>query len=108
MSDRLARSVLLAPNAVARAAAAATRDRTQRWMLVQPRAVRASYVRNVLDRDHPDLRREMWMLRQSDDVREGYVRSVLQPQMRPEPVGPPALGAVHPAPSGRGGTDGVP
>jgi hypothetical protein len=94
MSDRLARSVLLAPNAVARAAAAATRDREQRWMLRQPRAVRASYVEDVLDRDHRALRTEMWMLRQPDAVRESYVRHVLRPRLRPEPVGPPSLPAA--------------
>ena len=85
MADRLARSVLLAPNAVTRAAAAATRDREQRWMLLQPREVRASYVRDVLNRDHPDLRQEMWMLRQPDAVRESYVRWVIEPRLRQSP-----------------------
>jgi hypothetical protein len=104
MSDRLARSVLLAPNAVARAAAAATRDREQRWMLQQPRAVRASYVREVLDRDHVELRTEMWMLRQADAVRQSYVSNVLHPRLRPAPVGRPKLPGAERAetdPSGR-------
>lgn len=84
MPDLLARSVLLAPDAVARAAAAATRDREQRWMLNQPRRVRASFARAVLDHDHQALRAEMWMLRQDDDVRESYVRTVLEPRLRRE------------------------
>ena len=92
MSDRLARSVLLAPNAVARAAAAATRNREQRWMLLQPREVRASYVQHVLNRDHQDLRQEIWMLRQPDVVRESYVRWVVEPRLREAPARPVSPG----------------
>jgi len=97
------RAVLLAPNAVARAAALAARDAEQRWMLCQPRAVRRSYVEEVLDghgdqerwmllqddaacasyadrvlaRREPAPRRELWMLRQPRPVRASYARDVL-------------------------------
>ena len=71
----LERSILLAPDRVARAAARMATDRRQRWMLHQPRAVRASYVRDVLGQG-PQAE-EVWMLRQGDGVRESYVREVL-------------------------------
>ena len=47
----------------------------ERWMLLQPRAVRASYVRDALGRG--PKAEEVWMLRQSDTVRESYVADVL-------------------------------
>lgn len=73
----LERAVLLAPDRVARAAAARAARPEERWMLLQPRAVRESYVRQVLAaRDHRRAR-EIWMLRQPDPVRESYVRDVL-------------------------------
>jgi len=75
----IARRVLLGPDFVARAAAARTSNREESWMLSQPRAVRHSYVRDVLDRgDHP-LHAQIWMLRQAKAVRESYVRLVLEP-----------------------------
>jgi hypothetical protein len=72
------RSVLLAPDAVARAVARVARAPEQRWMLCQPRAVRRSYVIQVLDR--PDQRNaaEIWLLRQPNAVRASYVRAVLE------------------------------
>jgi hypothetical protein len=84
MSDRpqptgLARRVLLAPNVVARAAARAAARREQAWMLSQPREVRESYVREVVDRGEDPLHAEIWMLRQPRSVRESYVREVLEP-----------------------------
>ena len=71
----LERSILLAPDRVARAAARVAGDRRARWMLCQPRAVRASYVRDVMDRG--GNAEEVWMLRQADAVRESYVTEVL-------------------------------
>src|SRR4051794_39182242 len=44
------RTVLLSPDFVARAAESATDDPQAKWLLGQPRAVRASYVHAVLDR----------------------------------------------------------
>jgi hypothetical protein len=72
------RSVLLAPDPIARAAAYVARAPEQRWMLCQPRAVRRSYVVQVLDR--PDQRNaaEIWLLRQPAAVRASYVREVLE------------------------------
>jgi hypothetical protein len=47
---RLTRSVLLAPSLVSRTAARATDAREEAWMLNQPREVRQSFVREVVDR----------------------------------------------------------
>jgi hypothetical protein len=71
------RQVLLAPDAVARAAARMAREPEQRWMLRQPRAVRRSFCEEVLGRPDAELRQQVWMLRQPDAVRESYVREVL-------------------------------
>ena len=47
-------------------------------MLRRSKAVRASYVREVLDPGGDiDLVTQIWMLRQPDEVRESYVREVL-------------------------------
>ena len=70
--------MLLGPQMVARAAARAARAPEERWMLCQPRAVRESYVREVLDRGDDPLLQEKWMLLQADAVRESYVREVLE------------------------------
>jgi hypothetical protein len=78
------RSLLLAPDAIARAAAWMAREPEQRWMLCQPRAVRRSYVAEVIDRDHADSAEESWMLRQDEIVRESYIAQVLAGR-RPPP-----------------------
>jgi hypothetical protein len=72
----LERTILLAPDAIARRAAALTDDREQAWMLRQSRAVRASYAREALGRG--DVAEQRWMLRQPDHVRESYVIEVLE------------------------------
>lgn len=74
---RIDRTVLLAPAAVARAAALATSAPEERWLLKQPRRVRASYVKKVLDAETEPNAEEIWMLRQSKAVRESYIREVL-------------------------------
>jgi hypothetical protein len=79
--DRLQRAVLLAPDAVARRAAAFAPGREERWLLGRPRTVRRSYVDEVLDRGDDDVRREIWMLGQDDDVRASFVREVLAPRL---------------------------
>jgi hypothetical protein len=71
------RAILLAPAAVAKAAALAASSAEERWMLAQPREVRRSYVENVLDRPNDPKAQERWMLLQSDAVRRSYVEQVL-------------------------------
>ena len=71
------RRVLLAPDAVARAAIPLAPDAEARWMLRQPRAVRESFVRRVLEKRDPPPREQIWMLLQKDEIRESYAREVL-------------------------------
>jgi hypothetical protein len=74
--------VLLGPDVLTRAAAARVDTPEEAWMLRQSKAVRASYVRDVVDRPGNEERlAEIWMLRQDDAVRESYVREVLEPEM---------------------------
>jgi hypothetical protein len=72
----LERTILLAPDAIARRAAALTNDAEQAWMLRQPRAVRASYAREALGQG--EVAEQAWMLRQPDAVRHSYVTEVLE------------------------------
>jgi hypothetical protein len=81
----LARRVLLGPDFVARAAASRTARREDAWMLCQPRKVRESYVREVVDRGDESVHAEIWMLRQSRQVRESYIRDVLRPRSPTKP-----------------------
>jgi hypothetical protein len=71
------RTLLLAPDRVARAAARRASRSDERWLLLQPRTVRGSYARHVLAAQDRDRSAEIWMLRQPDAVRESYVRDVL-------------------------------
>jgi hypothetical protein len=81
---KLERRVLLGPAFLRRAAAKRAALPEERWMLAQPRAVRESFVFEVLDRaGDPDLLRQAWMMRQPDDVRESYVREILEPALSP-------------------------
>ncbi|MCW3066520.1 MAG: hypothetical protein JWN32_3692 [Solirubrobacterales bacterium] len=73
--------ILRAPASVARAAAGATADPEERWMLRQPRAVRISYVREVIDRGGADEHKQIWMLRQPEQVRESFIAEVLAPRI---------------------------
>jgi hypothetical protein len=73
----LERAVLTSPDVVARAAAHGVSDPAQRWLLRQPRAVRSSFVEEVVDRRHEPHVAERWMLLQPASVREAYVREVL-------------------------------
>lgn len=72
----LERTILLAPDAIARRAAAYAAAAEQAWILRQPREVRASYAREALGRG--DVAEQAWMLRQPDRVRESYVSEVLE------------------------------
>jgi hypothetical protein len=71
----LERTILLAPDAVARRAATYAPDAEQAWMLRQPRSVRMSYYREAFERG--EVAERAWMLRQPDAVRESYVIEVL-------------------------------
>ena len=82
--DRLARLVLRAPGFLRRAAASQAEEPEQRWMLNQPKSVRESYVREVLDRGGDERLAEIWMLRQSDSVRESYIAEILEPKLPEE------------------------
>ena len=72
----LERTILLAPDAIARRAAALTDDPEQAWMLRQPRAVRASFAREA--HGQGDIAQQAWMLRQPEAVRHSYISEVLE------------------------------
>jgi hypothetical protein len=73
------RAVLTAPDVVARAAAHTVDQPEQRWLLRQPRAVRCSFVEDVIDRPGDPNAAERWMLLQTESVRKSYVAEVLDP-----------------------------
>ena len=73
----LERSVLCGPDMVAKAAAKTADAPEQRWLLRQPRAVRRSFVEEVIDRRADPNAAERWMLLQREAVRKSYVREVL-------------------------------
>jgi hypothetical protein len=74
---RLTRGVILGPAPVRNAAVRRSGRREEAWLLSQPRPVRESFVREVLDRRHEPRVVQVWMLRQDDATRESYVREVL-------------------------------
>ncbi|MBA2439746.1 MAG: hypothetical protein H0V50_03610 [Thermoleophilaceae bacterium] len=75
---RMDKTVLLGPDALARMAARKASEPEARWLLQQPRSVRAGYLRTVLGaEDEPNVQ-EVWMLRQPRGVRASYVRTVLK------------------------------
>ena len=78
----LTRRVLLGPDFAARAAARSVKRPEEAWMLRQSRAVRASYVREVLDEGDDARLQERWMLTQPDNVRESYIREVIDAESR--------------------------
>jgi hypothetical protein len=80
MVGMLGREVMLGPDFVARAASAATSGRAEQWMLRQPRAVRRSYVYQVIDKGDGELEQRIWMLRQPEAVRNSYLREVVHVQ----------------------------
>ena len=74
--------MLLGPDVLSRAAASRAVLPEEQWMLRQSKAVRSSYVREVIDvRGDQELLTQIWMLLQSDTVRASYVREVLEPQL---------------------------
>jgi hypothetical protein len=80
-AERLARVALRAPGWIRRAAASQAKEPEEAWMLGQSKAVRASYVREVLDRGGDERLAEIWILRQPNDVRESYIAEVLEPAL---------------------------
>jgi len=74
---RIDKAALLSPTALARAAALRAKRPEERWLLRQPRRVRTSYVRKVLEAEDVPNAQEMWLLRQATAVRESYIREVL-------------------------------
>ena len=74
---RMDKAVLLGPAALARMAARSASEPAARWLLQQPRGVRASYVRTVLDAEDEPNAQEIWMLRQPRGVCASYARTVL-------------------------------
>lgn len=79
--DRLVRQVLLGPAVVRKAAGSRAKDPVEVWMLRQDKPVRASYVREVLERGGGERLAEIWMLGQPDKVRKSYIRDVLEPAL---------------------------
>ena len=76
------RGVLLSPALVRRAATGRARTPEERWILGQSKAVRETFVREVLDAPgDPVVLQQIWMLRQPDAVRKSYVREVLKPTL---------------------------
>ena len=80
MASSAERQILVAPDAVARAAAPLAPDAEARWMLRQPRAIRRSFAEEVFGREDEELRQQAWMLRQPRAVRESFVEHVLMKQ----------------------------
>jgi hypothetical protein len=73
----LERAVLTTPDMIARTAARTVDAPEQRWLLRQPRAVRCSFVEEVIDRSGDARAAERWMLLQQEAVRNSYVAEVL-------------------------------
>ena len=74
---RGARMALLAPDALTRTLAAVEEDPERRWLLSQPRAVRRSFVEQVVDRPGVPRAHERWLLLQDDAVRRSFVEQVI-------------------------------
>ena len=71
------RQILMAPDVVARAAAAVAPDREAQWMLRQPRPLRQSFAEDVLEAADRELAQEVWMLQQPLSVRLSFLDEVL-------------------------------
>jgi hypothetical protein len=74
---RGARMALMAPDALTRTLAAVEEDPERRWLLSQPRAVRRTFVEQVVDRQDDPRAHERWLLLQDDAVRRSFVDQVL-------------------------------
>ena len=76
-----ARAVLLGPDMVARTIGARERDPQRRWLLRRPRAVRRSFVEEVIEGRADEQR---WMLLQDKRTRDSYVAEVLEAASEPD------------------------
>jgi hypothetical protein len=72
-----ARMVLLGPDAVAHRLAARDTDPARRWLLGQPRAVRRSFVEQVIDAGGSRRAQERWLLLADEPVRRSFVEQVV-------------------------------
>lgn len=77
------RVVVLAPDAVARAAASRESDPQRRWLLRRPRAVRRSFVAEVVDPGGTRRLQERWLLLQDAVTRESFVADVIDATSSP-------------------------
>jgi len=84
MRSAAERQILLAPEAIARAAAAMAPDPESAWMLRQPRDLRRSFAEEVFGREDEALRQQVWMLHQPREIRRSFVEHVLL-KLRPPP-----------------------
>ena len=71
------KQILLAPDVVARAAAAMAPDREAQWMLRRPRALRQSFAEQVLGAEDREHAQQVWMLQQPLDVRLSFLDEVV-------------------------------
>jgi hypothetical protein len=76
-----ARPVLTGPDFLARQLAARVSDRQHAWLLRRPKAIRRSYLEEVIDGGGSQ---ERWMLLQHDDVCSSYVEQVLEHEITPD------------------------
>ena len=83
MASSAERQILVAPDAVARAAAPLAPDAQSRWMLRQPRDLRRSFAEEVFGQDDEERLQQAWMLKQPREVRESFVEHVLMKQHPP-------------------------
>jgi hypothetical protein len=77
MASAAEKQLLVAPDAVARAAAPMAQLPEQRWMLRQPRAVRRSFCEEVFGLPDEEHRQRVWMLHQPQEIRLSFVEHVL-------------------------------
>jgi hypothetical protein len=76
-----ARAVLRGPDMVARTVAAREHDPQRRWLLRRPRAVRRSFLEDVIENGGHE---ERWMLLADGETRKSYVREVLEEAKQPD------------------------
>ena len=77
MATAAEKQLLVAPDAVAKAAAPMAAEPEQRWMLRQPRAIRRSFSEEVFGQPDEEARQQLWMLHQPREVRLSFVKHVL-------------------------------
>jgi hypothetical protein len=78
------RAIVLAPDAVARVVASTEPDPLRRWLLRRPRAIRRSFVHEVVDAGGTRRLQERWLLLHDADVRASYVAEVIDATSSPE------------------------